>query len=105
VHITEKREILPFPIFNMLWRYLSKYIFNVNYYLYQKVNKVKEDRCLQVALPVAPLLEMPTKSVTMRATTATHAGCVQRGMGQTTLSQGVAKEMLPKMTHDLTYSS
>jgi len=37
-----------------------------------------------VALPVAAFLEMLTKSVTMRATTATHAGCVQRGMGQTT---------------------
>jgi len=41
-----------------------------------------------VALPVAAFLEMLTKSVTMRATTATRAGCVQRGMGQTTPFSG-----------------
>jgi len=43
-----------------------------------------EDRCLHVALPVTEFPEMLTKSVIMRATTATRAGCVQRGMGQTT---------------------
>ena len=43
----------------------------------------EEDRCLHVALPVAASLEMLTKSVTMRATTATRTGCVQHGMGQT----------------------
>jgi len=37
-----------------------------------------------VALPVTEFPEMLTKSVIMRATTATRAGCVQRGMGQTT---------------------
>ena len=41
-----------------------------------------------MALPVAAFLEMLTKSVTMRATTATRAGGVQRGMGQTTLFSG-----------------
>jgi len=41
-----------------------------------------------VALPVPAFLEMVTKSVAMRATTATHAGCVQRGMGQTTPFSG-----------------
>jgi len=55
--------------------------------------ELEEDRCLHVALPVAAfpemltkyvtISEMLTKSVTMRATTATHAGCVQRVMGQT----------------------
>jgi len=55
-----------------------------------------------VALPVAVLLEMLTKSVTMRATTANRAGCVQHGMGQTTPSHGVTAEMLPKMTHNPT---
>ena len=43
-----------------------------------------EYRCLHMALPVATFPEILTKSVTMRATTATRAGCVQRGMGQTT---------------------
>ena len=32
--------------------------------------------------------EMLTKSVTTRATTATRAGCVQRGVGQTTPFSG-----------------
>jgi len=48
----------------------------------------EEDRCLHVALPVAAFLEMLTKSVTTRATTATRAGCVQRGMGHTTPFSG-----------------
>jgi len=48
----------------------------------------KEDRCLHMALPVAAFLEMLTKSVNMRATTATCAGCVKRGMGQTTPFSG-----------------
>jgi len=33
-------------------------------------------------------LKMLTKSVIMRGITATHAGCVQRGMGQTTHFSG-----------------
>ena len=44
----------------------------------------EEDRWLHVSLPIAAFLEMLTKSVTMRATTAICAGCIQRGMGQTT---------------------
>jgi len=44
-------------------------------------------------------------SVTMRATTATHAGCVQRGWVKQRPSQGAAAEMLLKMTHDPSYSS
>jgi len=43
----------------------------------------EEDRRLHAVLPIAASLEMLTKSVTIRATTATRAGCVQRGMGQT----------------------
>jgi len=66
------------------------------------------DRCLHVALPVAAFPEMLTKSVITRATTATRAGCVQRGMSQATPFSGrgsSAAEMLPKTTHDPTYSS
>jgi len=48
----------------------------------------KKDRCLHVALPDAAFPEMLAKSVTKRATTATRAGCVQRGMGQTTPFSG-----------------
>ena len=48
----------------------------------------EEDKCLHVALPFAAFLEMLTKYVTMGATTATRAGCVQRGMGQTTPFSG-----------------
>ena len=48
----------------------------------------KEDTCLHVALPVAAFPEMLTKSVIMRAMTATRTGCVQRGMGQTTPFSG-----------------
>jgi len=40
-----------------------------------------EDRCLHAAFPIPAFLEMLTRSVTMRTVTATHAGCVQRGMG------------------------
>jgi len=47
-----------------------------------------EDRCLHVALPVAAFLEVLTKSLTMRAITATRARCVQRGMVQTTPFSG-----------------
>jgi len=55
-----------------------------------------EDRCLHVALPVATFLEMLTKSVTMRATTATRAGCVQHGMGQAMPFSGNAAEDDPR---------
>jgi len=48
----------------------------------------EEDRCLHVALSFAAFLEMLTKSVTKRATTATRAGYVQRGVGQTTPFSG-----------------
>ena len=41
-----------------------------------------------MALHVAAFLEMLTKAVTTRATTATRAGCVRRGMGQTTPFSG-----------------
>jgi len=43
---------------------------------------------LSRGLPVAAFLEMLTKSVTMRTTTATRVGCVQGGMGQTTPFSG-----------------
>ena len=48
----------------------------------------EEDICLHVTLPVAAFLEMLTKSVTKRTTTATRPRCVQRGMGQTTPFSG-----------------
>jgi len=48
----------------------------------------EEDRCLHVALPVAAFIEMVPKYVTMRATTATRAGCVHRGMDRTTPFSG-----------------
>jgi len=41
-----------------------------------------------VALPVAAFLEMLTKSVNLRATTATHTGCVWHGMGHQTPFSG-----------------
>jgi len=43
---------------------------------------LQDDRCLHVALPVAAFLEMPTKPVNSRATTATRAGCVQHRLGR-----------------------
>jgi len=46
------------------------------------------------------LLEMSTKPVTTQATTATCAGCVQRGLGGKRLAQGAEAEMLLKMIHD-----
>ena len=55
---------------------------------WHSITNEKEDRCLHVALPVAAFLEMLTTSVTTRATTSTRAGCVQRGMGQTTPFSG-----------------
>ena len=42
---------------------------------------MEEDKCLHVTLPVVAFLQMLTKSVTMRATTATRARCVWHGMG------------------------
>jgi len=50
------------------------------------VKSGEDDRCLQVTLPLTGLLEMSTKHVTARATTATRAGCVQRGLGKETPS-------------------
>ena len=44
----------------------------------------EEDSCLHVAFPVATFPENAYKSATTRATAATRAGCVQRGMGQAT---------------------
>jgi len=44
----------------------------------------EDDRCLHKALPFTALLESSTKPVAMRATTATCAGCVQRGQGRNT---------------------
>jgi len=45
-------------------------------------NACREDEsCLQVALSIAAFLEMLTKPDAKRATTATQAGCVQRGLG------------------------
>jgi len=46
-------------------------------------NKARRTNAFTWPSLVAVFLEMLTKSVTMRATTATRAGCVQRGMGQT----------------------
>jgi len=70
------------------------------------IKMIGEDgRCLHVALPVrltTTLPEMSTKSVIMRATTATRAGCVQRGLDRET--QGAAASLL-KFTHDPAYSS
>jgi len=69
----------------------------VNNYLFSKKLRTRhklsiisgeEDRCLHVALPVEAFLEMLTESVTKRATTATRAGCIQHGMGQTTPFSG-----------------
>jgi len=44
----------------------------------------EDERCLHVALPVAAFIEMLKKSVASRVTTATRAGCVQRGLGKNT---------------------
>jgi len=44
----------------------------------------EDDRCLHVPLPVTILLEISTKPVTTRATTATRARCVERGLGRET---------------------
>jgi len=48
----------------------------------------EEDRCLHGTLAVAAFPEMLTKSVITRATLATCAGCVQRGIAQTTPFSG-----------------
>jgi len=48
------------------------------------ISSPKDGSCLHVALPVRTWLKMSTKSVTRRATTATRAGCVQRGLGRVT---------------------
>ena len=48
----------------------------------------EEDKCLHVALPVAAILEMLTKSVNSRATTATRTGCVRHGVGHQTPFSG-----------------
>jgi len=40
-----------------------------------------------MAVPVTTFIEMPIKSVALRATTATRAGCVQRGLGRNMLSK------------------
>jgi len=47
----------------------------------------EDDRCLHVA-HVRHSLQMSTKPVTTRATTATHAGCVRREMGHKTPFSG-----------------
>ena len=49
---------------------------------------MEEDRCLHVALPVAAFHEMLTKSVNLRATAATHTGCVGHGVGHQTPFSG-----------------
>jgi len=48
----------------------------------------EEDRCLHMALPVTAFLEMLTKSVILRGTTAICDGCVQCGLGQNTPFSG-----------------
>jgi len=47
-------------------------------------NHREDDRCLIVALPVVAFIEMLTKSVVSRATTATSTGCVQHGLSRNT---------------------
>ena len=44
----------------------------------------EDDRCLHVAVPIRHSLQMSTKPVTTRATTATRAECVRHGMGHNT---------------------
>jgi len=61
--------------------------------------------CLHVALPVAAFLEMLTKSVTKRATTAARAGRAQREMGQTTPFSGRGSRNAAEDDHDPTFSS
>ena len=48
--------------------------------------------------PCYGILEMPTKPVTTRATTATRAGCVRHGLR--TLFQGAAVSLLLRMAED-----
>jgi len=48
----------------------------------------EEDRCLHAALPVAAFLEILTKSFKLRATAATHTGCVRHGVGHQTPFSG-----------------
>ena len=59
-----------------------------NYFVWLTIKGEEEDRCLHVALSFAAFLEMLTKSVTKRATTATRAGYVQREIGRTTPFSG-----------------
>jgi len=47
-------------------------------------NTGQDDKCFHVALSVAEDLGMLTKPVATRATAATRAGCVQRGLHRKT---------------------
>jgi len=58
-----------------------------------------------LSVPVAAFLEMLAKSVNLRATAATVLDVFGMGWIIKRPSRGVAAEMLPKMTHDPTYSS
>jgi len=62
----------------------------------------EEDRCLHVAFPVAPFLEMLTKSVNLRSTAATRTRCVRHGVGDQTPfsgrgSRNAAKDLRPNI--------
>jgi len=70
-----------------------------------KISVGEEDGCLRVALPVAAFLEMHIKSVTSRATTATRAGCVHRGLGHHRPYSGRGSRNTADDDRDPTYSS
>jgi len=66
------------PLIIIIALLCSDYITNSDAFTWQ------DDRCLHMALPVVAFIEMLTNSVASGATTATHAGCVQRGLGRNT---------------------
>jgi len=64
----------------------------------------EEDRYLHVALLAAAFLEMLTKSVNLRATSATRTGCVRHGVGHQTPfsgrgSRNAAADLRPNILH------
>jgi len=64
------------------------FIFEFGFCLVYAPHNREDDRCLHVSLPAPHSLQMSTKPVTTRATTATRAGCVRHGMGHNTPFSG-----------------
>ena len=64
------------------------FIFEFGFCLVYAPHNREDDRCLHVSLPAPHSLQMSTKPVTTRATTATRAGCVRHGVGHKTPFSG-----------------